>query len=305
MTLLGIDIGGTAVKMGLVADTGALLGQKQFSISYGGDTSAILHALLGMADSFLNEAQPRHAEGIAISATGQVDVHEGAVVGTCGSLPGWEGIGLKKAFSETFACPVTVMNDANCALLGEAWQGGAQGAADVVMVTLGTGVGGGVLTGGRIVSGGRGLAGEIGHMPYCADGLLCTCGNRGCWEQYASVTALLRAARDALAMPDMDGQAFFAMAAAGHADAAGILQAWIQAIAIGLVGLVHLFNPQLLLIGGGVSRQEALLIEPLRARVLQGVMPRYREGLRLEAARLGNAAGMLGAARYWLDIHGT
>lgn len=132
-------------------------------------------------------------------------------------------------------------------------------------------------------------------------GAVCTCGNHGCYEQYASVTALIRMARPHMPGEAPDGRRIFQQAADGNQLVAAVIDEWIDEIAAGLVGLAHLFNPQIVLIGGGVSAQETMLIEPLRRRVLERTMPRFGEGMALEAAGLGNDAGMLGAAWLCLD----
>lgn len=303
MILLGIDIGGTAVKLGVVeAQSGNLLCQEEHAVDFDGYQTPILTTVVQRTEALLAGMETKPA-GIGISATGQVEVEQGCVAGTCGNLPGWEDVPLKAVFEERFSLPVAVMNDANCALLGEHWMGGARDVRNAVMVTLGTGVGGGVLAEGEILTGSRGFAGELGHMLYCAGGLPCTCGNRGCWEQYASVTALLREARKHTGAQALNGVTFFERVREGDANMATVLQPWIQSVAVGLIGLVHLFNPQLVLLGGGISAQDRHFITPLREQVMAGVMPRYREGLCLETARLGNMAGVVGAVRQWLKTY--
>lgn len=303
MPYLGVDIGGTAVKLSIVDAGGTMLVQGEYPVNHDGYRTPILQTVLTRAQAFC-QAHGIRPEGVGVSATGQVDVHRGIVAGTCGNLPGWEGTPIRQAFMDAFSVPVAVMNDVNCALLGEAWRGGAQGCTDAVMVTLGTGVGCAVLVQGHILGGRNGYAGEGGHFPTHVGGHLCTCGNRGCYEQYASVTALMRMLAQAMPDAPRDGRETFARIAAGDAQVAAVVDAWIVEIAAGLTGLVHLFNPALVLVGGGVSGQGELLMNKLRRLVLAQVMPRYGEGLQLEAATLGNNAGMLGAVRLWLDMYG-
>ena len=166
-------------------------------------------------------------------------------------------------------------------------------------MTLGTGVGGGILTGGHLLEGARGLGGELGHYrTHALDGVDCTCGAKGCWERYAATTALVRAAQE----KDpawKDGRAIFAAAEAGDETVLALLDAWTDEIAQGLAGMVHIFNPQLILIGGGVSAQQKLLIEPIAAKVKASVMPAFAEGLEVRAAQLHNDAGMVGAVYYF------
>ena len=183
--------------------------------------------------------------------------------------------------------------------LGEVWVGGAQGYTDVIGVTLGTGVGGGILTGGRLLEGARGLGGELGHYrTHALDGIPCTCGATGCWERYAATTALVRAAQEKNPAWT-DGRAIFAAAEAGNPEVLALLDAWTDEIAQGLAGMVHIFNPQLILIGGGVSAQQKLLIAPIAAKVKAAVMPAFAQGLEIRAAQLHNDAGMVGAVYYF------
>ena len=299
---LGIDIGGTAVKLGIVDEAGAVLAKAEESVSFDGYRTPILTTVLKAAQAFL-AAQSVPAEslaGIGVSATGQIDSRKGIVAGTCGNLPNYIGAPIKAELEKTFGLPVTVANDANCMTLGEVWVGGAQGYTDVIGVTLGTGVGGGILTGGRLLEGARGLGGELGHYrTHALDGVDCTCGAKGCWERYAATTALVRAAQE----KDpawKDGRAIFAAAEAGNDTVLALLDAWTDEIAQGLAGMVHIFNPQLILIGGGVSAQQKLLIDPIAAKVKAAVMPAFAEGLEIRAAQLHNDAGMVGAVYYFL-----
>ena len=194
----GIDIGGTAVKLGIVDETGKVLCKGEQSVNFDGYQTPVLDTVRKAAKEFLTaQAIPvENLSGIGVSATGQIDSRKGIVAGTCGNFPNYIGSPIKAALEQDFGLPVTVANDANCMTLGEVWVGGAQGYTDVIGVTLGTGVGGGILTGGRLLEGARGLGGELGHYrTHALDGVPCTCGAKGCWERYAATTALVRADR--------------------------------------------------------------------------------------------------------------
>ena len=298
--ILGIDLGGTEIKLGWLSREGRILERASASVSFDGYRTPPPVTLLKEARIFLKSLSGP-LEGIAVSACGQIDPDEGVVIGTNGKIPGYEGTPLKALLEEAFSVPVQALNDANAAVLGEHFAGRAQGVRDVVMITLGTGVGGGVITEGRLLRGRRGIAGELGHFSLRADGAPCPCGKRGCFESYASVTALVRSCGEASGRTGLNGRIIFEEIAQGNDIFRSVLSRWILEIAEGLSGLVHLFNPELILIGGGVSRQEELLISPLREATLARCMPRFREGLRLESAALGNDAGLLGALRFWLD----
>ena len=297
----GIDIGGTAVKLGIVDETGRVLLKGEESVSFDGYQTPVLTTVRRAAKEFLtvNSIPVESLAGIGVSATGQIDSRKGIVAGTCGNFPNYIGSPIKSALEEDFGLPVTVANDANCMTLGEVWVGAAQGYTDVIGVTLGTGVGGGILTGGHLLEGARGLGGELGHYrTHALDGVDCTCGAKGCWERYAATTALVRAAQE----KDpawKDGRAIFAAAEAGNETVLALLDHWTDEIAQGLAGMVHIFNPQLILIGGGVSAQQKLLIEPIAAKVKASVMPAFAEGLEVCAAQLHNDAGMVGAVYYF------
>ena len=297
----GIDIGGTAVKLGIVDETGRVLLKGEESVSFDGYQTPVLTTVRRAAKEFLtaNAIPVENLAGIGVSATGQIDSRKGIVAGTCGNFPNYIGSPIRSALEEDFGLPVTVANDANCMTLGEVWVGAAQGCTDVIGVTLGTGVGGGILTGGHLLEGARGLGGELGHYrTHALDGVDCTCGAKGCWERYAATTALVRTAQE----KDpawKDGRAIFAAAEAGEETVLSLLDAWTDEIAQGLAGMVHIFNPQLILIGGGVSAQQKLLIEPIAAKVKASVMPAFAEGLEVRAAQLHNDAGMVGAVYYF------
>ena len=301
----GIDIGGTAVKLGIVDETGKVLCKGEQSVNFDGYQTPVLDTVRKAAKEFLTaQAIPvENLSGIGVSATGQIDSRKGIVAGTCGNFPNYIGSPIKAALEQDFGLPVTVANDANCMTLGEVWVGGAQGYTDVIGVTLGTGVGGGILTGGRLLEGARGLGGELGHYrTHALDGVPCTCGAKGCWERYAATTALVRAAQEKNPAWT-DGRAIFAAAEAGNPEVLALLDAWTDEIAQGLAGMVHIFNPQLILIGGGVSAQQKLLIDPIAAKVRASVMPAFAEGLEIRAAQLHNDAGMVGAIYYFRQSH--
>ena len=303
---LAIDIGGTSVKLGIVDEGGCVLAKAEQSVCFDYYETPILTTVLSASEQFLKEqdVRPQSLAGIGVSATGQIDTHTGTVVGTCGSLPNYIGSPIKAELEAKFGLPVTVANDANCMTLGEVWVGGAKGYTDVIGVTLGTGVGGGILTGGRLLEGARGLGGELGHYrTHALDGVLCTCGASGCWERYAATTALVRAAqpRD---HKWRDGRAIFESAHAGDPIILALLEDWTDEIAQGLAGLVPIFNPPLILIRGGVSAQQELLIEPIARKVRASIMPAFAEGLEIRAAQLHNDAGMVGAVYYFRQSRG-
>lgn len=314
MHYIGIDIGGTEVKIGLVTEKGTVLHRRQYSVSFDHYQTPILTSVLKAADSFLAESalSTDNLAGIGISATGQIDAVNGIVAGTCGNIPGWTGTPLKQAFQETYHLPATAVNDANCAALAEQWVGRARGISDAVILTIGTGVGGGIIADGKILLGSRGLAGEIGHLPIDCHGSVCTCGNHGCLEQYASMTALVRMAAQHYREKDplcpagcpSNGKEIFRLIRDGDRSMQELADRWIYHIACGITGLVHIFNPEAVLIGGGVSAQKELFIDPLREKTRSMVMENFRKDLLIDSAMAGNDAGIIGAVWYLIQTMG-
>jgi glucokinase len=209
------------------------------------------------------------------------------------------------------APPVFLSNDANCAALGEALAGAAAGTRHMVMVTLGTGVGSGIIIDGKIYTGVNGAAGEIGHMVLVPEGELCTCGERGCLEAYASATALIRQAQYAAMrypesllglmvegdLNEITGKTVFLAAERGDAAAERVVAEYIGYLGAGLVSIVNIFRPEVVLVGGGVSHAGDALMAPLQRYVQQHSFgSRYVDAPPVRRAALGNDAGIIGAA---------
>lgn len=313
MNYIGVDIGGTQAKIGILDEYGIVSKSSAYDVAFDGYDTPIMDTVLIKLTEFLKENGLKdQINGIGVSATGQIDVKEGKVVGTAGHIKNWEGCCIQERIKEIYSVPVTVMNDANCAALAEQWIGGAKGVSDAVVITIGTGVGGGIITNSEILCGAGGGAGELGHITIRNNGKMCSCGNRGCYEQYASATALVRKVLQAQKAGKLKSKLLDGLCINGRTifEAAGkdeyldkLLDEWIGYVADGLVGIVHMFDPQIVLVGGGVSAQKEFFIDPLRTKVLSRVMPVYAKNLKLEAAKLGNDAGMVGAVSYCLK-HG-
>lgn len=312
MNYIGIDIGGTAAKFGLVTPSGKVLQSSQFSVSFDGYKTPILETVLKSCDLFLDNfsIDINTIKGFGISATGQIDTNTGIVVGTGGNILNWEGTSLKQSFKEKYKLPVEVTNDANCVALAEKWIGKAKNYHDAIVLTIGTGVGGGIIVNGKLLLGHSGLAGEIGHFSINNHGTLCTCGNHGCFEQYASMTALIRSVKSAILSEspnsledtDINGKIIFDMLSSGNTLISRVVDNWIADIASGLVSLTHIFNPEIIIIGGAVSTQKELFILKLRKEVLSYSMKNFGKNLLIEPALLENNAGLIGAVYYLINI---
>ncbi|WP_066895118.1 ROK family protein [Clostridium nigeriense] len=300
---LGIDIGGTEVKIGVVTGAGDIIKTDNFSVNFDNYKTPIIETVLKSLDIFINKNNLDLSTilGIGISATGQIDTYNGTVAGTAGHIDNWIGTPIKNILKEKYSLPVSVANDANCAVIGEYWRGSAMGCSNVIMITVGTGIGGGIISNGKLLSGKIGIAGELGHFPINITGKKCSCGNIGCYEKYASTTALVNNVKDLLKsnanidINNINGKFIFEQINLGNADIKKIVDKWIESIAMGLVGLIHIFNPELVIIGGGVSNQEELFITPLRNKIFELIMPSFKNGLKISSASLGNNAGLCGA----------
>ena len=300
----GIDIGGTAVKMGIMNSRGELLASDTASVNFDQYETPILQTVKKVSTVFIDE-HPEYKDklkAIGISATGQIDSRTGVVSGTAGHIKNWQDSRIKEEMEELFRLPVAVANDANCAALGEYWIGAARGAEDVIVITVGTGIGGGIITGGKLLSGARGIAGEMGHFSIKSDGEECTCGNRGCYERYASTTALVRMINERMKKGELktfadnvSGKTIFEELEKGNAKLQAAVEEWIDYVADGLVSLVHIFNPSMIIISGGVSMQKERFIDPLSVKIKDRIMPAYRENLEIRQAALKNNAGLAGA----------
>lgn len=299
---LGIDIGGTFIKIGAVSASGEVSMRREVPIDRSGNET-VMETLMRGIDGFLEDAGLDAAafEGIGVSSAGCIDSVNGCVAENGGNVPNWSHTSVAGPLSERYGLPAAIANDGNCVALAEAWTGAAKGKRDVICVVLGTGIGGGIISGGRLIEGTHGFGGEIGHFPTHAD-LLMSGGDKWSshYETFASTAALVRKAK-ACGKEWHGGREIFSAAGAGDPDALSILDSWTSEIAAGITGLVHIFDPETVLIGGGVSAQEELMIKPVRAKVLETVTPDMANGLEIKAAALGNSAGMAGAVKYLID----
>lgn len=306
MKFLSIDIGGTSAKTGILNENGSILTKDSYSVCFDHYETPILNTILKETDSFLakHNINISNLAGIGVSATGQIDTHTGTVIGSAGHIKNWIGSPIKDKLAEKYHLPVSVINDADSAAIAEQWIGAAKGHKNAIVITIGTGIGGGVIVNSSILEGKLGIAGELGHFSINNQGIPCTCGNRGCYERYASTTALIQMVREKyeqLSKPfpaeKINGRSIFHQLTLGNPIVEEMTDIWISNIADGLVSLTHIFNPEIILIGGGVSAQKKLFIDKVRQKVLRRVMPQFAEGLLIEAALLSNDAGMIGAVK--------
>lgn len=306
---LGVDIGGTAAKLGLVDEEGRIISSvNEYPVKFDDYETPIIETVVKSVRHFMDENNKNFAEiaGIGVSATGGINTKLGIVEGSAGHIKNWEGTNIRSRLESEFGVKTAVLNDANAAALGEMWKGAAIGKENVVVMTIGTGVGGGIIVDSKILLGRKGFAGEIGHIPVNVDGEDCSCGNKGCIEHYGSTSALVRNVKEAVISGEIkgieagkvDGRLIFKEVAAGNDTVKKYVDEWISYISAALVGLVHIFNPEMIILGGGVSRQKELFVDRVKEKVIKSVMPNFAIGLSVEAAELGNDAGIIGAVRF-------
>ena len=304
---IGIDLGGTNIKGALVNEAGEILREESrpTRAALGAETvcdgiAAVITALAEGTDAI---------GGVGIGCPGMVDDASGRVV--YAPNLGWRDFDLRAAVKERTGFALRLGNDANAAALAEALVGCAKGAQSAVVVTLGTGVGGGVVLGGRLLTGCTGTASEPGHMVIHSGGEKCACGREGCFEAYASATALIRETKRAMAAQPqsllhtvaeengtVDGRTAFAAAQRGDAAARAVVERYTDDLACGLANLVNIFFPEVIALSGGIAEQGEALLVPLRERVrsLSYASDCAARHTRIERCTLGYRAGVIGAA---------
>lgn len=295
---IALDIGGTALKYGIVDEQGNILESFEESVSFDGYETPILNTIIKVLDCYLDDTST--FSGICVSATGQIDSKLGKVIGVGGNIKNYLGSEIKKTLEERYKLTTEVLNDANAVAAAEKWIGAGNGYQNIVAITIGTGVGGGVYVHDQLLLGARGIAGEIGHFSIDQYNEICTCGNVGCYERYASMSALVRKVNEKLNV-NYDGRMIFERYEDPQINS--LINEWIDSIAKGIVSLVHIFNPEVVIIGGGVSKQDVKFIQPLIKKVSEKVMPRFLEDLKIVPAKLENGAGMVGAVYHFRSIY--
>jgi glucokinase len=309
ISVLGVDVGGTKVAAGPVSRAGVQLAPPLVGSSRADDTASFLSALEAFLRRALVEFDQFGPRAIGLACAGTIDSTRGVVVASP-NLP-LRDVPLAQILEEALSVPVVLENDGNAAVLAEAAGGVAAGLCHVVMLTLGTGVGGGLLLDGRVYRGAGGGAGELGHTIVQAHGRPCLCGSRGCLEMYASGPALVRYAITCAGHPRMDpkgsllalrergkltGGAVARLAREGHPGALEAVRELAGWLGVGLVNVTNTFNPEMIVVGGGVGELGELLLEPARDFLRENAMAPGRDQVRVASAVLGNKAGLVGGA---------
>ena len=310
MLYIGIDVGGMSIKAGLVDEEGNILFKHSCPTGVERGYGAVIRdiAQLGLSTVEKSGHSMDEVKAIGIGIPGIMDQRTG-IVPFCTNLA-WHDVPIIEEMKQYTDLPVYVDNDATVAGLAESVKGVSAGTKDSLFVTLGTGVGGGVIMNGRVFSGSHGVASEIGHMVTVAGGLPCTCGKRGCWERYASATALIRAGRVLCAekpncplMKAVDGDIrtitakdVIDLAMEGDEDCTKIFENYIYHLVVGLTNLINVYDPEVIVLGGGVSHCGDFLLNAVRSLLPKYVFFKTMPYARVELAKLTNDAGIIGAA---------
>lgn len=310
MIFAGVDVGGTNIKIGLVDESGKIIISSSFKTGserpfeeVAEDIIVNLHALCSKA-----EVNFKQLGGIGIGIPGTVDTAKGKVVAAANI--GWYDVDIADYLSTATGLKCVVGNDANCAALGEYKYANAKGYRNIVFITLGTGIGSGIVIDGKLFSGMGSAGAEAGHLTLVYDGEPCNCGNKGCWERYASATALINQTRKAAeeapnsilgrlvaSEGKINGKTAFIAKEKGCPVASQVVEQYLQYIGAGLISLGNILHPEAFVIGGGISHEGEHIFQPIQAQLDEyleksGFLPR----IDVVKASLGNSAGLLGAA---------
>jgi glucokinase len=302
---LGVDIGGTNIRAALVHADGALGERIRFRTEADrGPEDVIADLIVNLRD--LIARAPGEVSGVGVGCPGPLSSASG-VVHEAPNLPGWVDIPLGPRLTDALDLPVTIHNDANAATWGEFWLGAGRGAQTIVMYTLGTGVGGGLVIAGRLWTGPDDTAGELGHVCIIPDGHPCGCGAKGCLEAYASASAVARRAREALAAgresslrkcsaEELTAHSVDHEADAGDALSIEILEQTGVYLGLGAAAMVNALNPDLLIYGGGMCKADRWLFPAIERVIAQRCFQAPASRVRVVAAELGDDAGIIGTA---------
>ncbi len=308
MYYLGVDLGGTNIAIGIVDKDGKILNKASVHTPLNGDYKDVVEKMIELSKKLIadNDLNLSEFEAVGIGCPGSIDYKKGSVAYS--NNLHFDDVPLVAEFQKYWDIPVVLENDANAAAYGEYMINGNN--ADVfVAVTLGTGVGGGVIIDGKIFRGANGAGAELGHSVLVHKGLPCTCGRKGCWEAYAAATALVKQTKVAIEKhPEslmagfakergkVNGRTAFDAAKKGDAAAKEVVNQYIEYVADGIVNMVNIFQPNKVVIGGGISNEGEYLLAPIREYVKKYDYNRLFTPVQIDAAKLLNDAGIIGAA---------
>lgn len=301
--VIGVDLGGTNLRSAIVTRNGDRFDKRKQATLASEGHERVIRRLTENITLQRKTARERGLEiaAVGVGAPGVIHAGTGVVV-TSPNFPDWNKVPLKRQLEDGVGIPVFIENDANAAAFGEHWCGAGKDAGSLLFITLGTGVGGGIILNGRIWHGADGMAGEVGHMTILPEGRKCGCGNRGCLEMYASSRGIVMSYQEALVrerMPPAEGMTsenIYRAAGNGEGTAVSVMEQMGSFLGIGIANLINIFNPEMVVIGGGVREAWPLFIDAVRREILQRAFAFPAERTILVPSQLGDDAGMVGAA---------
>ena len=309
--VIGIDLGGTTAKIGILSQSGDILSKWELSTDISEEGTKIVPNIIQSIKAYLDSEKLSSEDflGIGMGTPGTVNRKNGTVIGAFNL--NWKTLQpIREQVESSTGIPFFLDNDANVAALGEQWKGAGNNETNVSFITLGTGVGGGLVSDGTLIHGAVDAAGEVGHITVEPGGYECTCGKKGCLEQYASATGIVRLARDlakeyseesdlktlVLSNDPLDSKAIFDAAKAGDTYANFVVDRFAYYLGLAMGNIANILNPSTIVLGGGVSKAGEFLVEKVSKVVEEFTFPTIRSVTKIKIAELENDAGMIGAA---------
>lgn len=292
---IGVDLGGTNLRAAVVEPSGKMLERLAATTDLSQGPERVVDDIVGCIDTLRDKYAAHRLSGVGIGVPGFIRMAEGFIVGS-NNLPVLNNYPIRDAIEKRLETPVILENDANAAAMGEKWIGAGRDVDDLVLLTLGTGIGGGIIYKGRVMHGAVGMAGELGHITVVPNGNPCGCGNRGCLEKHASATAIESMANLMALGENVSAKYVYELAVSGEERARRIFESMGQALGIALATLINTFNFPLYLMSGGVLAAWDFFYPALEAEVRQRSFTYRNAETRIAKAQLGNEAGLYGAA---------
>jgi glucokinase len=293
---IGVDLGGTNCRVAAIDNRGEVLDRISHSTSFDDGPSGVLNDIVSVIEGVVQKLGVNGFSGVGIGVPGFIDMEAGVIIGSA-NLPGFTDFPVRDEVEKRLHTHIILENDANAAAMGEKWIGAGRDVKDLILITLGTGIGGGIIVDGKILHGFRGMAGEIGHMTVFPDGNPCGCGNYGCLEKHASASAIAAmAGMMGIATKKFSASEVYDLAAAGNPRAKLVFESMGRSLGIAIASLVNLFNFPLYLLSGGPLPAWEFFAPAMFTEIRKRSFTFSRSGARVDKALLGADAGLFGAA---------